>query len=783
MAGARARPIAGFPAEATSFVGRRQELATAKRLLSETRLLTLTGPSGVGKTRLAARLAKQVARAFPDGVWLVPLAGIQESALVPHAVADALAVHDDSGRPPEEILPEYLHRRRLLLVLDNCEHLRNACAYLAGSILAAAEGVQVLATSRHRLGLTEEHLLPVGPLATPAPGTPPRGTAPLHFPALQLFADRAAAVAPGFEITEENQAAVIRVCHRLDGLPLAIELAAVRMQALGIDQLDERLDDRYHLLTSGSPVAPPRHQTLRSAVDWSYDLCTSEEQRAWAGLSVFAGSFDLSAAETVCDGVGLGRREVLDTVTGLVEKSILVKEEAGGTARYRMLALLRQYGLERLTELDRAAVVRRRHRDHFLHLVETLELQWFGPDQPAIVARLRAEHDNLRAALDFCLVTPGESGLGRRLVAALWFCWAERGTWAEMRHWWQRLSSCEAGKASGAPAQAVWVAGVIWVILTRSAAVLAGAPSQQVVEPQELPAGAPLPALAARDARGERELCFHVLSRVEMACTLIFRGRPERALSLCEEALAVCEAYGEQWARSYVLCTLAMARGVLGDQDGAARRARQCLRLTYVAHEPHAVGRALDLLAVIAVSRGEAERAAVLQGAVHRIRHAVEHDPLTGALRVGQGRVGERQARRTLGDRAYERAHRHGQELSLAEAVEYALCERPEARRGRTVPGRNDAGPSGRSATGRPTVPAAAAAAGLTRREWEVAGLIAQGMTNRQIAEALVIARRTAEGHVERILAKLGFASRSQVAAWISEAGRASGSGTRPERP
>ncbi|MEV0598425.1 LuxR C-terminal-related transcriptional regulator [Streptomyces sp. NPDC050315] len=764
-------------------MGRRQELATAKRLLSETRLLTLTGPGGVGKTRLAARLAEQVARAYSDGVWLVPLAAVQESALVPHAVADALAVHDDSGRPPEEALREHLHRRRLLLVLDNCEHLRSACAILIGSVLAAAEGVQVLATSRHRLGLTEEHLLPVGPLRTPAPGTPPGGTAPLHFPALQLFADRATAVAPDFEITEENQAAVVRVCHRLDGLPLAIELAAVRMQALGIEQLDERLDDRYRLLTSGSPIAPPRHRTLRSAVDWSYDLCTSEEQRAWAGLSVFAGSFDLSAAETVCDGVGLGRWEVLDTVAGLVEKSVLAKEEAGGTARYRMLALLRQYGLERLTELGRAAVVRRRHRDHFLRLVETLERQWFGPDQPAIVARLRAEHDNVRAALDFCLVTPGESRIGRRLVAALWFCWAERGTWAEMRHWWRRLASCEDGKAIGAPTRAVWVAGVIWVILTRSAAVLAGTPSGQVLKPQELPAIDPLPVLVARDARGQRELCFHVLSRVEIACTLIFRGGPERALPLCEEALAVCEAYGEQWARSYVLCTLAMARGVLGDQNGAAQSARRCLRLTYVAHEPYAAGRALDLLAAIAVSRGEAERAAVLQGAVHRIRHATEHQPLTGALRVGQGRVGERQARTALGDRAYEQAHRRGQELSLPEAVEYALSDRPGAPQGQAVPGRADTGPSGRSAAGPPIVPAAASAAGLSRREWEVAGLVAQGMTNRQIAETLVISRRTAEGHVERILAKLAFASRSQVAAWVSEAERASGPGKRPERP
>jgi non-specific serine/threonine protein kinase len=259
-------PGTGFPAETTSFVGRRQELADAKRQLSVARLLTLTGPGGVGKTRLAARLTQQITKAFPDGVYVVSMAALRDGALVPPAVADELGIRDEAGRPPMELLLEHLSGRRSLLVIDNCEHLLDACASLISELLAKTERVRVLATSRHRIGLIEEYLLSVPPLAAP--------------PAARLFADRAAAVRPGFEISDDNREAVARLCRRLDGLPLAIELAAVRMQALRAGQLDERMEQRYRLLTSGSPVAPPRHQTLRAAVDWSYDLGTEQEKLA-----------------------------------------------------------------------------------------------------------------------------------------------------------------------------------------------------------------------------------------------------------------------------------------------------------------------------------------------------------------------------------------------------------------------------------------------------------------------------------------------------------------------
>jgi predicted ATPase/DNA-binding CsgD family transcriptional regulator len=754
------RGLVGFPVEATSFVGRRHELAEAKRLLSAARLLTLTGPGGVGKTRFAIRLAEQVARAFPDGVWLVPLATVRDGALVPYAVADALETHDEAGRPPLEVLVGHLRNRRLLLVMDNCEHLPEACASLIGTVLAATEGVQVLATSRHRLGLTEEQLYPVDPLATPDQETPLHRAAAEQFPVLRLFADRAAAVAPGFMITEENQAAVARLCRRLDGLPLAIELAAARMQALNVEQLEARLGDWHRLLASGNPTAPPRHQTLQSAVDWSYDLCTPGERLAWARLAVFAGNFDLDAAEAVCGAGSLDQADVLDALVGLIAKSILVRDDSGSGVRYRMLELLRQYGMERLEAMGDVAETRRRYRDHFMRLAEECGRKWFGPDQTAIVARLRIEQDNVRAALDHCLLAPDEARQGLRLVGSLWFYWVARGAWVEVRHWWRRLLQRAGGTSGGAPTRAVWLTAVMPAIHSRSTAVLLTGPlPEPTIQIRGTPMVKPLADVVTSGRETpEEQLGFHILNRVEIACTLTFHGRPERAVPLCAEALAVCEAYGEQWARSYVLRTLATALWALGDHEAAEDAARECLRLEYVAHEPHAVGRTLEVLAVVAVSRGILERAAMLQGAAQRIWYDIGNDPMGKPREAGRGPVGTRQGRLTLDGHESEPAYRRGLELTVEEAIAYALGDL-SVLPVRAVPDRS---------TGSDPASAPEMDAGLTRRELEVAELIAEGMTNRQIAEVLVISRRTAEGHVERILAKLGFTSRSQVATWIS---------------
>ncbi|MDT0572569.1 LuxR C-terminal-related transcriptional regulator [Streptomyces sp. DSM 3412] len=836
VGGSESRRTPGFPAELTSFVGRRDEAADVRRLLSAGRLLTLTGPGGVGKTRLAGHVAGQVARAFPDGVWLVPLAALSDEAFVPHAVNDALGVRNETVRPPLEILVDHLRERRLLIVLDNCEHLLRSCAILAGTVLAATEGVRILATSRHRLGLAGEQLFEVPPLPAPAPEelTP---SAVESFPALRLFADRAAAVVPGFTVGEANQQAVARLCRRLDGLPLAIELAAVRVRALGVDQLVERLDDRYQLLTCGSPTSAPRHRTLRSAVDWSHELCTPQEQLVWAWLSVFVGGFDLAAAEAVCAGKDTGTGEkitpcaVLDAVAGLVDKSVLVREEHAGQVRYRLLVSLRDYGLEKLHDLGEAAETRRRHRDHFARLGAEYEQAWFGPDQTEITERIRIDQDNFRAALDFCLTTPGEAQHGLRLAAGLWFHWVAGGIWGEGRHWMDGALRAGA-RPDVALTRAMWAGALTSLVHSRSAAVLAGLdPVRTAVDADEelpVPAPPPVPAGALVPGRARASTAFVVLTRVELACTLVSRGRADEAIPLCAEAVALCEAHGEQWARSWALRTLALAHWSAGQYDRAAEHARDCLRLPYTVSQHQSLARTLDLLAAAEALAGDAERAGVLRGAVDRIWHDIGGNPVD-ALQPGGPRAAEHHARLALGDHAYALAHRRGGRLTPEQAVAYALGEQREgpaaARTGgrrdgagsasrtgvrrdgvafapRTDDGRDGSGPGVRegevsavrrnargSSSGtressltaggpaRAPISTKASPPGtvpvvdpvpLTRRELQVAALVAQGRTNKQIADHLVIARRTAEGHVERILVKLGFHNRSQVAAWFS---------------
>ncbi|MFE7836013.1 LuxR C-terminal-related transcriptional regulator [Streptomyces sp. NPDC057474] len=823
VGGSESRRTSGFPAELTSFVGRRDEAADVRRLLSAGRLLTLTGPGGVGKTRLAGHVAGQVARAFPDGVWLVPLAALSDEAFVPHAVNDALGVRNETVRPPLEILLDHLRERRLLIVLDNCEHLLGSCAVLAGTVLAATEGVRILATSRHRLGLAGEQLFEVPPLPAPAPEelTP---SAVGSFPALRLFADRAAAVVPGFTVGEANQQAVARLCRRLDGLPLAIELAAVRVRALGVDQLVERLDDRYQLLTCGSPTSAPRHRTLRSAVDWSHELCTPQEQLVWAWLSVFVGGFDLAAAEAVCAaeaacaGENVAPCAVLDAVAGLVDKSVLVREEHAGQVRYRLLVSLRDYGLEKLHDLGEATDTRRRHRDHFARLGAEYEQAWFGPDQAGITERLRIDQDNFRAALDFCLTTPGEAQHGLRLAAGLWFHWVAGGIWGEGRHWMDGALRAGA-RPDEALTRAMWAGALTSLVHSRSAAVLAGLDPVRTAAAadEELPVPAPPPVPAGALGPGRARACtaFVVLTRVELACTLVSRGRAAEAIPLCAEAVALCEAHGEQWARSWALRTLALAHWSAGQYDRAAEHARACLRLPYTVRQHQSLARTLDLLAAAEALAGDAERAGVLHGAVDRIWHDIGGNPMD-ALQPGRPRAAEHHARRALGDHAYALAHRRGGRLTAEQAVAYALGEpgegsasapRTGGRRERpdsalrtggrwdgSAPGAgteevaavrqsSTSGPregsasvggvaddraSARNPSPVPTPLPVADPVPLTRRELQVAALVAQGRTNKQIADHLVIARRTAEGHVERILVKLGFHNRSQVAAWFS---------------
>ncbi|MEV1078971.1 LuxR C-terminal-related transcriptional regulator [Streptomyces sp. NPDC050211] len=769
MGGSAPRRDRHLPAETTSFVDRRDELAEGRELLARARLVTLTGPGGVGKTRLAARLAARVARAFPDGVRFVHLAGLHDPALVPLAAADALGLHDHSTQPPLDALVDQVRDRRLLLVVDNCEHLLPACAELAAALLHGTTGVRVLATSRHRLGLTEEHLLDVRPLPVPDPDGDL--SAADGYPALALFADRAAAVVPGFRLTAANRAAVARLCRRLDGLPLAIELAAVRMRVLGVEQLLDRLDDRYRLLNAGSPAALPRHQTLCAAIDWSHELCTEREQLVWARASVLAGSFDLDTAEAVCaDGEKVGAHDVLEAVAGLVDKSVLCREPGPDGVRYRLLFTLRHYGLERLRRLPgEETAARRRQRDWMLACAAAHERAWFGSGQRETVARLRADQDNLRAALDFCLTAPGERLAGLRLAGTLWFYWHACGAPREGRYWLDRALEANP-EPTPERARGLWVAGLLAAAtqdltrglgLARDARRLArhlGDPAETahaeyVIGVLQLFGNDLQIALAhfetavARGRAPGQHLSMHGLDKVELACALALLGQADRAVAVCEAALPECAEHDEDWVRSYLLRILALAHTVRQDWPRAERHALDALRRKLDVHDVIGIGLTLDLLAVIAAERGNPERAAVLLGAADRVWADIDKGRWGSDALNSARRQCEERARAKLDESAFQRSYERGSAYGLTEAVAYALSDEQP-------PDDTSERPSN--------------GVRLTRRETEVAALVAEGLANQQIADRLVIARRTAEGHVERILSKLGFSNRSQIAAWVA---------------
>ncbi|NGY63180.1 LuxR family transcriptional regulator [Lentzea sp. NEAU-D13] len=748
---------------------RKHEVAEARRLLGAARLLTLTGLGGIGKSRLAVRVAAGVRRAFTDGVWLVELAALADGTLLEQTVADTVGLQDQSARSPLAAVVSYLRDKRLLLVLDNCEHLADRCAAMAATLLSAAPGLRILATSRQALGTAGEQLLEVPPLPVPGSARPPRPQEPHGHAAVRLFVERARLVLPGFEATEDNHAVLAGICRRLDGLPLAIELAAARLRALTPEQILQRLDDRFRLLRADSWTGPARHQTLRAVVDWSYELCSPAEQMAWARMSVFAGGFDLDAAEAVCAGDGIGRDAMLDLVAGLLDKSILIREDHGPTARYRMLDTIAHYGREVLQESGMAAVLRRRHRDHYLDLAERGDAEWFGPTQLQVVARTRPEHANLRLALEFCLSTPGESQAGLRLAAALYFYWY-CGFLAEGRHWLNRALAQDTEptrtRATAlrincylAMAQGDLTAGAAmvreyrdWAQSQGDETALAYALHIQAGIAQfndDLQRGLAL----SEDAVSRFAALGELTSIVIMACAnqvvpAVFGGGDlTRAVARTEHARALCEEHGEQWARAHTLIALSLAAWKQGEMARARTYAQEGLRVMHAFEDIFGTATLVERLAWIAAAAGESERAAVLLGAAGTLWPLVGAQPMCGSKpHLAVHDDCERQIRHSLGDHDFQIAFGRGAALDAGQAVAYALGEEEE--------------PAVRTSAGSGRTP-------LTRREQQVAELIAQGLSNKEIAARLVISQRTAEGHVERILAKLGFSSRTQLATWI----------------
>ncbi len=763
------RRAGNLPSELTSFVGRRREVADVRRLLSASRLVTLTGVGGAGKTRLSLRVAADLHRAFSDGVWFVELAALEDQVLLTQTIATALGVHDRTARWPTPALAEYLSDKQLLLVLDNCEHLRNACAVLADTVLRAAPGLRILATSRQALGLTGEHTFQVPTMSVPDVDRLPPLEALGQYEAVGLFVDRATAVQPTFDLTNANFETVVRVCQRLDGLPLAIELTAVRLRALSIEEILDRLEDRYRLLTAGSPGALPRHQTLRALIDWSSDLCSDRERTLWARLSVFSGGFDIHAAEAICAGAEIRDDAILDLLAMLVDKSIVIAEEHAGRVRYRMLETIRQYGQERLRESGEGFALRERHRDFFGHLVEQAWAEWLGPAQEQWLGRLLREHNNLRAALEFSLTEAEQAGAALRIAGELWFYWIATGLTSEGRRWLERGLHLEPGPSRWR-ARALWVCGYLCIIQEDIAAakpliVECQRHAEQLDDADAAAWAVQLSGMAAMsegDLASARKLLEDGLSRHQaggdsigvlddsfylVAVTALLEDL-HRAATLCEEALALCDSHGERWLKSYMLWDLGLVAWQLGDSGRAAASGRDGLRLAREFNEQWAIAFCIEILAWTATLDNRHRRAARLLGGADSIWRRIGA-PLFGMRHlISYHDECLSQVRHALGGKAFGTEFGNGTQITIDQVISYALEEREPTPEPGTAP---DLGLA------------------LTRREREVADLIAQGLSNKAIAENLVIARRTAEAHVEHILGKLGFSSRAQIAAWVAE--------------
>ncbi|MER6950748.1 LuxR C-terminal-related transcriptional regulator [Nonomuraea sp. NPDC000554] len=766
--------LSQLPADVTSFVGRRHEVAEAKRLLSHSRIVTFTGPGGVGKTRLGLRVAAEVSRAFPNGVRLVELAALNDPGMLGQTVAESLEVRDWSSRPPLDVLADHLKDKRMLLVLDNCEHLLHACTVLVETLTRAAPELRVLATSRQVLGVSGEQVL-----AVPAMNLPDRDDSPLppqslmRYDAVRLFAERVAAVLPGFAVTEDNQQTVERICRRLDGIPLAIELAAVRLRMLSLTELLDRLDERFQLLTAGSRAVLPRHRTLRALIDWSYELCTEQERLLWARVAVFAGGLDLEAAEEVCSGDGIARGEVLDLVIGLVDKSILITDEQTPSMRYRLLDTIQHYGRERLKDSGQESAMRHRHREYYRHLAARAVVGRFGADQATCFTSLHRDHSNMRTALDHCFAT-GDTGTGLEMATDLAYHWITSYYMKEGQRWLELGLAAET-EPSERRAMALWAAG--WLAIIQGELDTA---EKMLAESRDLGERLGLERVLAYVAifwggiilyRGDTDKAIanyqeaaarsqaigdplgQSLAHLRLCLAYSLTGDSSAAIENGERCLAVSDAYGESWHRARGELALGLEYWRQGDLAQAVELEEGSLRYNRSVDDLLGVGMNLEVLSWIAATEKRFQRAGRLLGAIQVIWGEMGTPMASFAYLMRYHDACESSVRAALGESAFQSALKQGARLSIDEAIVLALEEEAP---------QEPAEPSGEPSP-------------LTARETEIAQLVAQGMSNKEIAATLVIAQRTAEGHIEHILSKLGFTSRAQIAVWIGERNQAAG--------
>jgi predicted ATPase/DNA-binding CsgD family transcriptional regulator len=766
---------ANLPLQLTSFVGRGRETAKVGRLLAESRLLTLTGPGGSGKTRLALAVASGLADRFEDGVWLVELAPLSDPEFVPQAVASVLGVRESPGTMLTDTIAEHLQARSALLVLDNCEHLLAACATLVNALLRLCPDLSILATSRGALGVAGEILFDVPPLSLPDPRRVPAAGSLPEYEAVRLFVERARAVRPGFSLTEENAPAVARICYRLDGIPLALELAAARAKVLSAQQISGRLDDSFSLLTGGGRTTMLHHKTLRAAMDWSYDLLTEQEQALLARLSVFAGSFSLEAAEAVGTGGGIGGYDVLDLLASLIDKSLVLVAENDVEARYRLLETVRQYGREKLGESGEAERIFQRHAGYYLALAERADLM--SREQAVWLERLETEHDNFRGALALSLGrgTPSEDSIrsGMQLAVALWPFWYTRGYLSEGRGWLESAIARSGPEPSTAKAAALNGAGYITLfqgdygtaraLLERGLAQYRelgddeGAASSliylgfvAVLSQQDLDT---VPALEQEAVGlGPRLRDPLVVANLRLLSGLVAlnQGNLERAVVLHRESLAMFREMHDTMGMGHCFNNLGFLALLRNDHEEAAGLLRENLRLARQSGYKLAIQYSFLGLGFAADSWNDPVRAARLWGATETMEETfgIKITPIARSAMDYDARVTT--ARSHVGETAFQTAWSEGRAMSPEEAIDYALRE-PE------LP--NDA------------KPLAVYPAGLSAREVEVLRLVARGLTNARIAKELFISPRTVNAHMGSVYNKIGSHSRAQAARFASEHG------------